>query len=117
MKYLLLIYGNPASQEAIARARDQVMAEVDTLMKELAATGELVGGQALAGPAESKTVVVRDGVPAVTDGPFLESKEFLAGYLIVECESVERATDIAARWPDARLCAMEVRPIINEVTA
>ncbi|GAA4507808.1 MULTISPECIES: YciI family protein [Nonomuraea] len=117
MKYLLLIYGNPASQEAIARARDQVMAEVDTLMKELAATGELVGGQALAGPAESKTVVVRDGVPAVTDGPFLESKEFLAGYLIVECDSVERATDIAARWPDARLCAMEVRPIINEVTA
>lgn len=117
MKYLLLIYGNPASQEAIARARDQVMAEVDTLMKELAATGELVGGQALAGPAESKTVVVRDGVPAVTDGPFLESKEFLAGYLIVECDSVERATGIAARWPDARLCAMEVRPIINEVTA
>jgi hypothetical protein len=86
-------------------------------MKELATTGELVGGQALAGPAESKTVVVRDGVPAVTDGPFLESKEFLAGYLIVECDSVERATDIAARWPDARLCAMEVRPIINEVTA
>lgn len=116
MKYMLLIYGNPASQQAIADAVDDVMAEVDALMKELTESGELAGGQALAEPAASRTVQVRDGVPVVTDGPFLEAKEFLAGYLIVECDSLERATEIATRWPDARLCAMEVRPIIDEVS-
>ncbi|MEU8245708.1 YciI family protein [Nonomuraea sp. NPDC048916] len=115
MKYLLLIYSNPASQEVLAGDVGAVMAEVDAIMKELAESGELAGGQALADPASSRTVRVRDGVPAVTDGPFLETKEYLAGYLIVDCDSVERATEIAARWPDARLCAMEVRPIINEV--
>ncbi|GGO63492.1 YciI family protein [Nonomuraea cavernae] len=114
MKYMLLIYSNPASQEAVAGSVDAVMAEVDALMKELSESGEWVGGQALAEPASSRTVRVRDGAPAVTDGPFLETKEHLAGYLIVDCDSVERAIEIAARWPDARLCAMEVRPIITD---
>ncbi|MEV0597301.1 YciI family protein [Nonomuraea cavernae] len=114
MKYMLLIYSNPASQEAVAANVDAVMAEVDALMKELNESGEWAGGQALADPASSRTVRVHDGVPAVTDGPFLEAKEHLAGYLIVDCDSVERATEIAARWPDARLCAMEVRPIITD---
>ncbi|GAA3556664.1 YciI family protein [Nonomuraea rosea] len=117
MKYLLMIYTNPASQDAIASSHDEVMAEVDALMRELGESGELVGGQALDGPESARTVKVRGGVPAVTDGPFLEAKEYLAGYLIVDCPNVERATEIAARWPDARLCAMEVRPIINEISA
>lgn len=115
MKYMLLIYSNPAAQQAVADGFDEVMAEVDGLMQELHDSGELVGGQALGDPAASRTVKVRDGMPAVTDGPFLEAKEYLAGYLIVECASVERATEIAARWPDARLCAMEVRPVVGEV--
>ncbi|MEW9555809.1 YciI family protein [Nonomuraea sp. NPDC050783] len=114
---MLMIYANAESQQHVADHEDAVMAEVDTLMKELADSGELVGGQALAGPGSARTVRVRGGVPAVTDGPFLEAKEFLAGYLTVECASIERATEIAARWPDARLCAMEVWPVIDEVDA
>ncbi|MEV1176875.1 YciI family protein [Nonomuraea sp. NPDC049784] len=112
---MLMIYTNPASQETIAGSADEVMAEVDALMKELSESGELAGGQALEGPAAARTVKVRDGLPAVTDGPFLEAKEYLAGYLIVDCATPERAVEIAARWPDARLCAMEVRPIVDEV--
>ncbi|MER7369842.1 YciI family protein [Nonomuraea wenchangensis] len=112
---MLMIYANAESQQHVADHESDVMAEVDALMKELADSGELVGGQALDEPGTSRVVRVRGGVPAVTDGPFLEAKEFLAGYLVVECASVERATEIAARWPDARLCAMEVRPIIDEV--
>jgi hypothetical protein len=112
---MLLIYSNPAAQQAVAEGFDDVMAEVDALMQELGESGELAGGQALAEPGAARTVTVRDGVPAVTDGPFLEAKEYLAGYLIVDCADIERATEIAARWPDARLCAMEVRPIIDEV--
>ena len=56
---------------------------------------------------------MRGGVPAITDGPFVEAKEQLVGYCIVECETPERATEIAARWPDARYWAMEVRPIME----
>ncbi|WP_223167490.1 YciI family protein [Nonomuraea sp. SYSU D8015] len=113
---MLMIYTNAESQQAVAERVDEVMAEVDALTEQLAKSGELVGGQALDGPGGARTVKVRNGVPAVTDGPFVEAKEFLAGYLIVECADIERATEIAARWPDARLCAMEVRPIIDEVT-
>lgn len=114
MRYMLLIYNNPATYEAWSEpARSAMFGEVDALMKELTETGELVGGEALAGVPDTRTVRVRDGVPAVTDGPFAEAKEHLAGYLIVECENPERAVQIATRWPDARYFAMEVRPILS----
>jgi hypothetical protein len=56
---------------------------------------------------------MHDGVPAITDGPFVEAKEQFGGYCIVDCESIERATAIAARWLDNRSSAMEVRPIMD----
>ncbi|WP_157253000.1 YciI family protein [Nonomuraea typhae] len=112
MKYMLLIYNNAESRKAIEENMDKVMAEVGQIMAELQASGEFVDGMALAG--SSRTVQVRDGVPVVTDGPFLESKELMAGYVTVDVESLERATEIAARWPDAALCAMEIRPVIGE---
>jgi hypothetical protein len=114
VKYMLLIHNNPATLEAMSeQERDELFGEVDALMKEFTESGELLGGQALADSTNTKTVRVRDGVPAVTDGPFAEAKEQLAGYLVVECESPERAVEIAARWPDARYAAMEVRPIMH----
>jgi hypothetical protein len=58
-------------------------------------------------------VRVRDGATHVTDGPFVEAKEFLAGYYIVDCETVERANELAARIPDARFTAVEVRPVME----
>jgi len=65
----------------------------------LVATGELAGGEGLAMPDEAKIVTARDDAPAaITDGPFPESKEFLAGYLIVDVESEERALEIAAAY-------------------
>lgn len=110
---MLLIYSNADSRAYIEEHADAVMGQVDDLMAELRASGELIGGQALADSA--RTVRVRGGVPAVTDGPFVEAKELMAGYLLVECDGIERATEIAARWPDAELCAMEIRPVIDEV--
>ncbi len=90
------------------------MGEVNALLKELTESGELVGTQALADPSNTKTVRARDGVPAITDGPLAEAKEHFGGYLIVDCESVERAADIAARWPNAHFAAMEVRPMMEQ---
>ncbi len=114
MKYMLLIYDNPDTREEFFGEKgSELMGEVDALMQELTGSGELVGGEALADPSNTRTVRVRDGVPAITDGPFAEAKEQMGGYLIVECESPERATEIAARWPNARFCAMEVRPIMD----
>jgi hypothetical protein len=113
VKYMLLIYNRPGFVEELSEAeRDELFGEVDAIMKELTGTGELIGGEALADPSQTKTVRVRDGVPAVTDGPFVEAKEQFAGYLLVECETTERAMEIAARWPDARQWAMEVRPVM-----
>jgi hypothetical protein len=65
--------------------------------KELRDAGELVGAEGLAAPGEAKIVRAgKNGVPAVTDGPFAEAKEFLAGYWIVEVDERERAYEIAA---------------------
>ena len=114
VKYVLLIYNNLATYESWSeQERAALFGEVDTIMQELTASGELVGTEALADTSQAKTVRVRDGVPAITDGPFAEAKEQLAGYLMVECESLDRAVEIAARWPDARYFAMEVRPVMN----
>ncbi|MFC4590201.1 YciI family protein [Sphaerisporangium corydalis] len=113
---MLLIYNNPAALAAMPDPeREGLMAEVDTIVEELTASGEWVGGAALADPAMSRTVRVRNGVPATTDGPYAEAKEQLAGYLVVDAADVDRATEIAARWPDAKYWAMEVRPIVNVV--
>ena len=65
--------------------------------------GELLGGAVvLAHPSNARTVRLRNGLPAVTDGPFAEGKEHLAGYYLLECESIERATEIATHDPSAR---------------
>jgi hypothetical protein len=66
--------------------------------KELTESGEWAGGEGLAEPAQAKIVRAgKSGVPAVTDGPFPEAKEFLAGYWIVDVEKPERAYEIAAK--------------------
>jgi hypothetical protein len=115
MKYILLIRNNPDFLESLSGPeRDSLMADVDKIMAELTETGEFLGGQALAHPSDTKTVRVRDGLPVTIDGPFAEAKEQLAGYLIVDVETEQRALDIAARWPDARFGAMEVRAIMDE---
>ena len=113
MKYMLLIYQNTAAWQALPEAeRQAVMAEAGDIYQELADSGEWVGGEALGDPSQSRSIRVRSGVPAVTDGPYTEAKEQLAGYGIVECD-LDRAVEIATRWPDARYWGMEVRPILG----
>ena len=88
MKYMLMIYDNPDTRELFTSPEGQeLMAEVEALMAQLTASGELVGGEALADPSNTRTVRIADGVPVVTDGPMAEAKEHFGGYLIVECDS------------------------------
>jgi hypothetical protein len=110
---MLLIYNNPALYESWPEEeRRTLFAEVEAIMAELRETGELVGTAALADPSVTRTVRVRDGAVTTTDGPFAETKEQFAGYLTVDCDTPERAEEIAARWPDAQYFAMEVRPVM-----
>ena len=102
MKYMLLIQGpKSARDEFSAMPSEDREAHADfmrALNDELRESGELVDVQALVGSEEAKVVRARDsGPPAVTDGPFPEAKEFLAGYWIVDVEGPERAVEIAAR--------------------
>ena len=114
MKYMLLIYENANTRETfLGEGGEALMAEVDAVMKELTESGELVGGEALADPSHTRTVRVQEGVPVVTDGPLAEAKEHFGGYLMVECGSIDRAVEIAAAWPSARLRPLEVRPVMD----
>ncbi|HEX6447184.1 MAG TPA: YciI family protein [Streptosporangiales bacterium] len=113
MKYMVLIYGNQATWDALSGRMDEVERAHRVLADELTASGELVGTQALSAVG-AQTVRVQDGVPAVTDGPFTEAKELLAGYYLVDCASRERAVEIAARLPEAPYSPIEVRRVMAD---
>lgn len=114
MKYLLMIHVNPTLMETLTEAeQNEIFAAHDEFQKPLRDSGELVGFAALADPTQTTTVRVRNDVPAVTDGPYVEAKEFLAGYYVVDCETVERANELAAQLPDAKMTAIEVRPVME----
>jgi hypothetical protein len=112
---MLLIYMNPTTWESLSEnERNEVFAGHEEFQRIIRESGEMVSTEALADPLNSATVRVRGGVPAVTDGPFVEAKEFFCGYYVVDCESKERAIELAALVPDARYVAMEVRPIMDQ---
>lgn len=114
MRYLLMIYDNPDTRALFTSPEGhELMAEVESVMARLTESGELVVGEALADPSNTRTVRVRGGAPVVTDGPLAEAKEHFGGYLIVECETIDRAVEIAAAWPSTRFSPMEVRPIMD----
>ena len=84
------------------------MKDHSALYEELVASGEWVDGNILKAPENARSV--RPG-GLVTDGPFIEAKEHMAGYDLVDCATPERAMEIARRIPDAAICGVEVRPI------
>jgi hypothetical protein len=115
VRYMLLIYLNPEIWESLSEEdRNQVFRGHDAFIKMITESGEMVGTEALADPSNSATVRVRDGVPAVTEGPYVAAREFLCGYYLVDCDSRQRAIELAALVPDARYTAMEVRPFMSQ---
>ncbi|MFD5229306.1 YciI family protein [Streptomyces qaidamensis] len=110
MKYLVMVQGTQADYEAMrgkASAHSPAWSEEElqtmfaymgAINDDLAETGELVDGQGLAEPAQTRHVTLGDdGKAVITDGPYSETKELLAGYWVLECESLERVTEIADR--------------------
>jgi hypothetical protein len=108
MKYMILTFASQQNyEEMVGRpsaapawtAEDfaAVGAFMRAFSQELLDSGELVETRGLSAPAHTRRVGLRAGVPVVTDGPYAEAEEVLAGYWVVECESFDRATEIAAR--------------------
>ncbi len=111
MKYLLQIY--PDAAEFAGLSADEQEAVVGEYVAVLQSPG-VIGGNQLQ-PAETATTVrVQDGETLLTDGPFVDAKEHLGGYLLVEAGDLDAALEIAARIPAARMGgAIEVRPLVE----
>jgi hypothetical protein len=114
MKYLLQIYATSGYREEVERLP---VGEQQAIVEEYAAVGRLpgvVGGEQLQPVETATTVRVRDGEALLTDGPFVDAKEHLGGYCLVEAEDLDAALAIAARIPAARMGgAVEVRPLVE----
>ena len=117
MKYLILIHSNPESLKIWEGLSDAQRMELGrghmALTESLAESGELIVSEGLADPATAKYVSVREGKTVASDGPFAEVKEHLAGFYLIECDSIERAIELAAKAPDAAYSYVEVRPILD----
>ena len=115
MKFLLLVHNNLEALEGLTEDQLTELAggreQVATLTRELLKSGELVSVLALNEPAETKDVQLVSGTPVISDRPLLETKEFLAGALVVNCASQERALELAAMIPLAQFRRVELREI------
>jgi hypothetical protein len=115
VKYMLLIYGNEELWTSLPpEVGAELIKETDEHNKELFKSGELVGAYGVAEQINAKMVRIAGGATTVTDGPYLEAKEYLASFTIVDCDSLERALEIAALNPASRYVGVEVRPLMHE---
>ena len=115
MKYLLMIYGNQEKWSSFAPEEwPEAIARVEAFNRKYADSGELLGAYGLADAVNAKLVRRQDGAPAVTDGPYLETKEYMASFCLLDCENEERALAIAADMPFADRDPVEVWPVLHE---
>jgi hypothetical protein len=115
MKFLISMHINPAVLDALTdEEKAAIGAGHGRFIEALKGSGELITTQALADPSQAAVVRVRNGQPVVTDGPFLEAKEYLGGFYMIDCESKERAIELAAQVPDSAIegLGVEVRQVM-----
>lgn len=105
MKYLCLVYGEERAMETVD---DRHCLAFDESIRN---SGHCIASEALQPVATATTVRVRNGKVAVTDGPFAETKECLAGFYMIEARDLNEAISIASRIPPAQVGSIEVRPI------
>jgi hypothetical protein len=106
MQYLLLIHDDETQDNG------DLMPEYVAYTEALSASGSLVGANQLQPSDTATTVRVRSGETLVTDGPFIETKESLGGYYLIEADSLDEAIEWAAKIPSARFGHIEVRPVV-----
>ena len=109
MKYLCLVYSDEEQLHALPESpKDaECLAYAGTLKE----SGHLIAGEALESVQTATTVRVRNGKTSVTDGPFAETKEQLAGFYLVDARDLNEAIQVASKIPPARVGSIEVRPV------
>jgi hypothetical protein len=113
VKYLLLIYGNQEKWGSYPQeVMDELIAETEEFNAKYRATGELLASYGLSDETGARVVRSKDGMPLVTDGPYLEAKEYIASFWLLDCESIERAYAIAADMPGDE--PLELWPVPHE---
>jgi hypothetical protein len=116
MKYLLLVHHEEEAFGKIPESsRKEMLAESIRLCHQLDAKGQYVHASPLQPTSTATLIRVRDGKRTVTDGPFIETREQLAGYFLIDAKDLDDAIGIAGRVPGARIGTVEVRPL-REVT-
>ena len=105
MKYLCLVY---LDEKRLHELPDEDCVAYDTAIR---TSGHCLASEALQSVQTATTVRVRDGRTSVTDGPFAETKEQLAGFYMIEAKDLNEAIQIASRIPPAQVGSVEVRPI------
>jgi hypothetical protein len=114
MKFMLLLWGDESHwEEASPEEAAAEMKRWEDYSAQLVAAGAMVSGEGLQGSATSRTIGVRNGERIVTDGPFVETKEQLGGFYVIECASMDEALEWAAKVPSAERGSTEVRPVID----
>jgi hypothetical protein len=115
VKYLIIMQIDPAVLEQLTEEQQQRIQEGHgAFIAAAKERGEFIATQALADPSRSKVIRGSDGRPEVTDGPFVESKEFMGGFYLVDVEDEARAVELAQQIPDASIpgLALELRPVM-----
>lgn len=128
MKYMILLYGSQQDYDAFtgrpgdkpAMSAEQVAAlhaHMEAIHKRLEESGELVDARGLTAPVHARRVQLKNGAPVVTDGPYPETQEVLAGYTIVDVASFDRAAEIASGFvnPDVEGEYVDIRPMVDSV--
>lgn len=113
MRYACIIYYDPSVLFGGSPEANGVLAQCETHDEVLKASGHFVAGEALTMPDEAMTVRMRDGKMSAVDGPFMETKEMLGGFIIIEARDLNEAVQVAAGIPQARVGTIEVRPIVD----
>jgi hypothetical protein len=114
MKFMLIVHHDEEAFSKIEKEkRQQLLAESIELTHQLHAAGQYLSASPLQPAATAVTVRVREGKPLVTDGPFIETREQIAGYFLVDAKDLKEAVRIATRVPGARIGTVEVRPLIE----
>ena len=113
MRYVCLVYADPRNLFDQKPETNATLDAVGPYSKELVASGHMVAQEALTFPNEAITVRVRDGKVSTTDGPFMETKEMLAGFVVLEARDLNEAVRLASGNPMAKLGSIEVRPVVD----
>ena len=114
MRYLCLIYEDEKAWESLPPGQaEAVMGEYFAFTEDIRSKGQLASGEALQPTPTATTVRVRNGKISTTDGPYVETKEQLGGFYLIDAKDLNEAIQIAARIPSARFGGVEVRPVID----